>query len=63
MNVGRERAVFAKYKNNLGSNSYRFVGVFKISGVSPDNDEFLRYDRISERVRIIKSTVSKQLES
>ncbi|MCM3322268.1 AbaSI family restriction endonuclease [Cytobacillus kochii] len=63
MNVGRERAVFAKYKNNLGFNSYRFVGVFKISGVSPDNDEFLRYDRISERVRIIKSTVSKQLES
>ncbi|MGP9043887.1 AbaSI family restriction endonuclease [Cytobacillus kochii] len=53
MNVGRERAVFAKYKNNLGFNSYRFVGVFKISGVSPDNDEFLRYDRISERVRIV----------
>lgn len=36
MNIVQERAVFTIYKNNLGFNSYRFVGVFKISGVSPD---------------------------
>ncbi|WP_281203005.1 hypothetical protein [Cytobacillus kochii] len=53
VNIGRERAVFAKYKNNLGFNSYRFVGVFKISGISPDNGAFLRYDRISDRVQIV----------
>ncbi len=50
VNIGRERAVFAKYKNNLGFNSYRFV---KISGISPDNGAFLRYDRISDRVEIV----------
>ncbi|MDY0409871.1 AbaSI family restriction endonuclease [Paracerasibacillus soli] len=34
VDVGRKRAVFAKYKDNLGNNRYRFVGVFKILGIS-----------------------------
>ena len=29
VNLNRERVVFAKYKDNLGFNRYRFVGVFK----------------------------------
>lgn len=35
INLGRVRAVFAKYKNNLGFNRYRFVRVFKSTGHSP----------------------------
>ncbi|WP_217587459.1 AbaSI family restriction endonuclease [Lentibacillus saliphilus] len=49
----RERAVFAKYKDNLGFNRYRFVGIFKASGVSPDNESFIRYLRVDDKVEIV----------
>ncbi|GIO22244.1 AbaSI family restriction endonuclease [Oceanobacillus sp. J11TS1] len=50
---GRERAVFAKYKDNLGFNRYRFVGIFRISGISPDNESFIRYLRANDKVKIV----------
>lgn len=50
---GRERAVFAKYKDNLGFNRYRFVGIFKVSGISPDNERFIRYIRVNDKVKIV----------
>ncbi|MEI3613568.1 AbaSI family restriction endonuclease [Pseudogracilibacillus sp. SO30301A] len=50
---GRERAVFAKYKDNLGFNRYRFVGIFKVSGISPKNGSFIRYLRVSDKVEIV----------
>ncbi|QTN01147.1 hypothetical protein ERJ70_18780 [Sediminibacillus dalangtanensis] len=50
---GRERAVFAKYKDNLGFNRYRFVGIFKVSGISPDNEMFIRYLRVNDKVKIV----------
>ena len=52
--TGLERVVFAKYKDNLGFNRYQFVGVFKSIGISPDNDEFVRYERIDDKVKIVK---------
>ncbi|MYL56731.1 hypothetical protein GLW20_04370 [Virgibacillus halodenitrificans] len=54
VNFGRKRAVFAKYKDNLGFNRYRFVGTFKISGISPENRNFIRYLRVDDKVKIIK---------
>ncbi|MGY0694956.1 AbaSI family restriction endonuclease [Virgibacillus sp. FSP13] len=54
VNLGRVRAVFAKYKNNLGFNRYRFVGVFKSSGLSPDNENLIRYIRIDDKIKIVK---------
>lgn len=54
VNFGRERAVFAKYKDNLGFNRYRFVGIFKILGISPDNENCIRYLRIADRVEIVR---------
>jgi len=53
-NFGYDRAVFAKYKDNLGFNRYRFVGVFKVSGTSPENEDFIRYLRIDNKVKIVK---------
>ncbi|WP_371068847.1 AbaSI family restriction endonuclease [Sediminibacillus sp. JSM 1682029] len=50
---GRERAVFAKYKDNLGFNRYRFVGIFKVSGISPDNEMFIRYLRVNDKLKIV----------
>ncbi|NLJ19307.1 MAG: hypothetical protein GX355_10675, partial [Globicatella sulfidifaciens] len=40
--------------DNLGFNRYQFVGVFKSIGISPDNEEFVRYERIDDKVKIIK---------
>ncbi len=54
MNSDRERAVFAKYKDNLGYNRYRFVGVFKSSGLSPENENCIRYTRIADKIKIVK---------
>lgn len=51
--LGRERAVFAKYKDNLGFNRYRFVGIFKATGLSPENEGFVRYLRMDDKVEII----------
>ncbi|MGG3432860.1 AbaSI family restriction endonuclease [Heyndrickxia coagulans] len=48
-----ERAVFAKYKDNLGFNRYRFVGVYKAAGLSPENEGFIRYLRIDDKVEIV----------
>lgn len=53
-NLKKERAVFAHYKDNLGVNRYRFVGVFKSSGLSPDDENFIRYIRNSDKTKIIK---------
>lgn len=53
-NLRKERAVFAHYKDNLGINRYRFVGVYKSSGISPDNENFIRYIRVSDKTKIIK---------
>lgn len=50
---GRESAVFAKYKDNLGFNRYRFVGIFRISGISPDNGDFIRYLRVDDKVEVV----------
>lgn len=52
---GQKRVVFAKFKNNLGFNRYRFVGVFKSSGLSPDDGNSIRYERIENQVKIIKN--------
>lgn len=49
---GQERAVFAKYKDNLGFHRYRFVGVYRLTGISPDDSRFMRYERVSDRVEI-----------
>ncbi|MEK5104928.1 hypothetical protein MKX83_23580 [Cytobacillus sp. FSL M8-0252] len=38
------------------------VGVFKISGVSPDNGAFLSYDRISDRVGIIEFNLAQKFQ-
>ena len=54
VNFGRERVVFAKYKNNLGFNRYRFVGVFKSSGISPENESCIRYERVDDKVKIVR---------
>ena len=50
---GQERVVFAKYKDNLGVHRYRFVGVFRIAGVSPVDDRFIRYERVKEEIEIV----------
>jgi very-short-patch-repair endonuclease len=52
--LNKERAVFAHYRDNLGVNRYRFVGVFKSSGLSPDDEKYIRYIRISDKTKIIK---------
>lgn len=54
VNFGRERAVFAKYKDNLGFNRYRFVGIFKIQGISPENESCIRYVRVADKVEIVR---------
>ncbi|ARK32344.1 AbaSI family restriction endonuclease [Halalkalibacter krulwichiae] len=54
MNLNRKRAVFAKYKDNLGFNRYRFVGVFQSAGLSPEDENCVRYYRVEDRVRIVK---------
>ncbi|WP_143484623.1 AbaSI family restriction endonuclease [Halalkalibacillus sediminis] len=52
---GRERAVFAKFKDNLGVNRYRFIGVFKvIEDLQPENRRFIRFTRIRESLEIDK---------
>ncbi|MFD0942368.1 AbaSI family restriction endonuclease [Savagea faecisuis] len=48
----RTLAVFAKFKDNLGINRYRFVGMFKLAGISPDDDRFLRYVKIGDSVPV-----------
>ncbi|MCA1020562.1 hypothetical protein [Halobacillus litoralis] len=48
----RIRSVFAKYKDNLGFHRYRFVGVYQLAGISPDDNRFMRYERVSDRVEI-----------
>ncbi|WP_053071853.1 AbaSI family restriction endonuclease [Ornithinibacillus contaminans] len=53
----RERAVFAKYKDNLGFNRYRFVGVFKCTGLSVENEGYIRYEQINDRLKIVKSNI------
>ena len=55
-----ERAVFVKYKDNLGFNRYRFVGVFKMKGISPDNEKFIRYERVKSKIEVIKSLDSSE---
>ncbi|SFF64644.1 hypothetical protein SAMN05216353_10462 [Halobacillus alkaliphilus] len=50
---GEERAVFAKYKDNLGVHRYRFVDVFRIAGVSPEDSRFIRYERVKEEIEIV----------
>ncbi|MCG3420007.1 AbaSI family restriction endonuclease [Oceanobacillus jordanicus] len=52
--LDRKRAVFAKYKDNLGFNRYRFVGVFKCIGLSPMDESCIRYLRVDDKVRIVK---------
>lgn len=47
-----QRAVFAKFRNRLGMNRYRFVGVFQITGVSPDHPDYVRYIRVDENIKI-----------
>lgn len=54
INLGRVRAVFAKYKDNLGLSRYRFVGIFKCSGLSQENESFIRYTRIDKKLKIVK---------
>ncbi|WP_110926737.1 AbaSI family restriction endonuclease [Bacillus massiliglaciei] len=54
LNLGRKRAVFAKYQDSLGFNRYRFVGMFQVSGISPENENCIRYVRIDDKVDIIK---------
>jgi len=54
LNQDRKRAVFAKYKDNLGFNRYRFVGVFKCIGLSPEDESCVRYMRIDDNVEIVK---------
>lgn len=51
--AGIQRVVFAKYKDNLGFNRYQFVGIFKSIGISPDNEKYVRYERIDDKVKII----------
>ncbi|WP_281658980.1 hypothetical protein [Halobacillus sp. Cin3] len=51
-NPVRNRAVFAKYKDNLGFHRYQFVGVYGLAGVSPDDSRFMGYERVSDRVEI-----------
>lgn len=51
--LNKERAVFAHYRDNLGVSRYRFVGVFKSSGLSPDDEKYIRYIRISDKTKII----------
>ncbi|OMD26223.1 hypothetical protein BJP51_27470 [Paenibacillus odorifer] len=55
--LNKERAVFANYKDNLGVKRYRFVGIFKSSGLSPDNENYIRYTRINDKTKIIKAKV------
>ncbi|MGE7828561.1 AbaSI family restriction endonuclease [Paenibacillus sp. NPDC093718] len=55
LSLNKERAVFANYKDNLGINRYRFVGVFKSSGLSPDDPKYIRYNRIQDKTKIINA--------
>ena len=54
INLDRKRAVFAKYKDNLGLNRYRFVGFFKCVGLSPEDESCVRYMRIDDTVEIVR---------
>lgn len=49
----QQRAVFAKYKDNLGMNRYRFIGIFKCSGLAPDDPTSIRYHRVKDRIHIL----------
>nr|WP_306462697.1 hypothetical protein [Halobacillus litoralis] len=53
---GQERAVFAKYKDNLGFHRYRFVGVYRLAGISPDDSRFMRYIRVREELEVVPAT-------
>ncbi len=48
--INRPRATFAKSKDELGENAYRFVGVFQWSGRMADGRHV--YKRTSDRVRL-----------
>ncbi|MBM7095166.1 hypothetical protein JSY36_05290 [Bacillus sp. H-16] len=49
----QKRAVFAKYKDILGHNRYRFIGIFKCTGLAPGDSTTIRYERIEEQVSIL----------
>ena len=46
------RIVFAKYKDPLGDNAYKFVGIFKLNKI--DNDGKRYYDRIDVKCKLLK---------
>ncbi|MDY0409841.1 hypothetical protein [Paracerasibacillus soli] len=54
VSFGSKRAVFAKYKDNLGFNRYRFVGIFETLGISPDDERYIRYLRVADKVEIVR---------
>ncbi|MGH4036998.1 MAG: hypothetical protein ACRQFF_04035 [Sphaerochaeta sp.] len=49
---GHQRAIFLKYKNSLGDNGYRFIGVYKLS--DNDNPQMREYKRVAEEITIVK---------
>ncbi|MBM7095155.1 hypothetical protein JSY36_05230 [Bacillus sp. H-16] len=49
----QKRAVFAKYKDNLGNNRYRFIGIFKCSGLAAVDSTSIRYQRIKKQISIL----------
>jgi len=49
---GFKRAIFAKYKNNLGISGYRFLGVYKLTDNSDPTKRI--YTRVSKELKIIK---------
>lgn len=55
INQNSKRAVFAKYKDNLGFNRYRFVGIFQCIGLSPKGNNLIRYIRVEDILKIDKA--------
>ncbi|MEK5023160.1 AbaSI family restriction endonuclease [Paenibacillus sp. FSL M7-1046] len=53
--LNKERAVFANYRDSLGIKRYRFAGIFKSSGLSPDNKNYIRYSRIDDKTKVFRA--------
>lgn len=47
---GRKRIVFAKSKDTLGRNKYRFIGIFKLNIDESKNGEVIIYNRVAEEI-------------
>jgi hypothetical protein len=50
----RKRIIFAKYKDPLGDNAYKFIGIFKRPESDENDDGTRHYKRIEEECSLLK---------